>query len=120
MFILDLVLFFKKLFIIDKLFANHIFNSERDIFIFILFYIYIGTDLVGKLLKMQQLEDDDELAYSAEEGLDQANQQQDDGRPMWMRTLHNSATTWLQLLPTSLQVCFNLHYIMNGLCFSSK
>ncbi|XP_034246592.1 dynein heavy chain, cytoplasmic-like isoform X2 [Thrips palmi] len=29
-----------------------------------------GTDLVGKLLKMQQLEDDDELAYSSEEGLD--------------------------------------------------
>ncbi|XP_069694728.1 dynein heavy chain, cytoplasmic isoform X3 [Periplaneta americana] len=62
-----------------------------------------GTDLVSKLLKMQQLEDDDELAYSAEEGLDQTHVQEGDGRPSWMRTLHNSACTWLQLLPKSLQ-----------------
>ncbi|XP_021916204.1 dynein heavy chain, cytoplasmic isoform X5 [Zootermopsis nevadensis] len=62
-----------------------------------------GTDLVGKLLKMQQLEDDDELAYSAEEGLSQPHVQEADGRPSWMRTLHNSASTWLQLLPKSLQ-----------------
>lgn len=62
-----------------------------------------GTDLVGKLLKMQQLEDDDELAYSVEEGLDQTHVQEGDGRPSWMRTLHNSASTWLQLLPKSLQ-----------------
>lgn len=60
-----------------------------------------GTDLVGKLLKMQQLEDDDELAYSADEGLDQVVKEAD-GRPSWMRTLHSSATTWLQLLPKSL------------------
>jgi len=26
-----------------------------------------------------------------------------DGRPSWMKTLHNSALTWLQLLPKSLQ-----------------
>jgi dynein heavy chain 1 len=63
-----------------------------------------GTDLVGKLLKMQQLEDDDELAYSVEEGLDQTHEKEGDGRPSWMRTLHNSASTWLQLLPKSLQV----------------
>lgn len=66
-----------------------------------------GTDLVGKLLKMQQLEDDDELAYSAEEGLDQARVKEGDGRPSWMRTLHNSASTWLQLLPKSLQVSYS-------------
>jgi hypothetical protein len=53
---------------------------------------------------MQQLEDDDELAYSAEEGLAQTHVQEGDGRPSWMRTLHNSASTWLQLLPKSLQV----------------
>jgi dynein heavy chain 1 len=53
---------------------------------------------------MQQLEDDDELAYSAEEGLSQTHAQEGDGRPSWMRTLHNSAFTWLQLLPKSLQV----------------
>lgn len=67
-----------------------------------------GTDLVGKLLKMQQLEDDDELAYSAEEGLDQPHENETDGRPAWMRTLHNSGATWLQLLPKSLQVCTNV------------
>ncbi|XP_071453347.1 dynein heavy chain, cytoplasmic isoform X3 [Hetaerina americana] len=69
-----------------------------------------GTDLVSKLLKMQQLEDDEELAYSGGlsslggevEGSDQVPAQID-GRPSWMRTLHNSATTWLQLLPRSLQ-----------------
>lgn len=64
-----------------------------------------GTDLVSKLLKMQQLEDDDELAYSAEEGLEQASSKksgQEDGRPSWMKTLHNSATAWLELLPKTL------------------
>lgn len=61
-----------------------------------------GTDLVGKLLKMQQLEDDEELAYSPEESLDQAIVKDVDGRPSWMKTLHNSASTWLQLLPKSL------------------
>lgn len=61
-----------------------------------------GTDLVGKLLKMQQLEDDEELAYSPDESLDQAIVKNIDGRPSWMKTLHNSASTWLQLLPKSL------------------
>ncbi|XP_044265029.1 dynein heavy chain, cytoplasmic isoform X6 [Tribolium madens] len=61
-----------------------------------------GTDLVSKLLKMQQLEDDDELAYSVDEILP-TDAAQVDGRPSWMKTLHNSAGTWLQLLPTSLQ-----------------
>lgn len=61
-----------------------------------------GTDLIGKLLKMQQLEDDDELAYSGDESVpkDAANI---DGRPSWMKTLHNSAVTWMKLLPKSLQ-----------------
>lgn len=62
-----------------------------------------GTDLVSKLLKMQQLEDDDELAYSADEGLETVKPRQEDGRPSWMKTLHNSATAWLELLPKSLQ-----------------
>lgn len=61
-----------------------------------------GTDLVSKLLKMQQLEDDDELAYSADEGLEATKPRQEDGRPSWMKTLHNSATAWLELLPKSL------------------
>lgn len=62
-----------------------------------------GTDLVGKLLKMQQLEDDDELAYSVDETTGPTDPAQVDGRPSWMKTLHNSALTWLQLLPKSLQ-----------------
>lgn len=61
-----------------------------------------GTDLVSKLLKMQQLEDDDELAYSAEEGIESSLPRQEDGRPSWMKTLHNSATAWLELLPKTL------------------
>uniref|UniRef100_A0A034V4N0 Dynein heavy chain, cytoplasmic n=1 Tax=Bactrocera dorsalis TaxID=27457 RepID=A0A034V4N0_BACDO len=66
-----------------------------------------GTDLVSKLLKMQQLEDDDELAYSVEEHAEAANAnatRQEDGRPSWMKTLHNSATAWLELLPKNLPV----------------
>lgn len=63
-----------------------------------------GTDLVSKLLKMQQLEDEDELAYSThDESLDNQREALADGRPAWMRTLHNSASTWLQLLPKNLQ-----------------
>ena len=62
-----------------------------------------GTDLVSKLLKMQQLEDEDELAYSNDESLDTPREAEADGRPSWMRVLHNSASTWLQLLPKNLQ-----------------
>lgn len=48
------------------------------------------------------MQDDDELAYSGDESLpkDPAHV---DGRPSWMKTLHNSAVTWLKLLPKSLQ-----------------
>lgn len=63
-----------------------------------------GTDLVSKLLKMQQLEDEDELAYSNDESLDLPGEAEGDGRPSWMKTLHNSATTWLQLLPKNLAI----------------
>lgn len=60
-----------------------------------------GTDLISELLKMQQLEDDDELAYSPDDNLE-SQTKQEDGRPSWMKTLHNSALTWLELLPKSL------------------
>lgn len=65
--------------------------------------------MVSKLLKMQQLEDEDELAYVTEQAVKDGGPDSSvglptsDGRPAWMRTLHNSATTWLQLLPQSLQ-----------------
>lgn len=67
-----------------------------------------GTDLISKLLKMQQLEDDDELAYNSQQDeslTDKAGNslKQEDGRPSWMKVLHNSALTWLELLPKSLQ-----------------
>lgn len=65
---------------------------------------------MSKLLKMQQLEDEDELAYVTEQAVKDGGGPDSsiglptsDGRPAWMRTLHNSATTWLQLLPQSLQ-----------------
>lgn len=67
-----------------------------------------GTDLISKLLKMQQLEDDDELAYSTQQDelLDKSGasslKAQEDGRPSWMKVLHNSALTWLELLPKNL------------------
>jgi dynein heavy chain 1, cytosolic len=62
---------------------------------------------------MQQLEDDDELAYSGQDANASSEGgalsleaslplSEGDGRPLWMRTLHNSATTWLQLLPKNL------------------
>lgn len=65
-----------------------------------------GTDLISKLLKMQQLEDDDELAYSSQQDeslTDKASLPQEDSRPAWIKVLHNSALTWLELLPKSLQ-----------------
>ncbi|KAL1138869.1 hypothetical protein AAG570_008931 [Ranatra chinensis] len=62
-----------------------------------------------ELLKMQQLEDEEELAYTSDEAVGSLGQPatvttplQSDGRPAWMRTLYNSASTWLQLLPTTL------------------
>merc|ERR1711970_253925 len=59
-----------------------------------------GHDLVIKLLKMQQLdEDDEELAYSDSKA-DTTGVVE--GRPAWMRTLHTSSSEWLALLPTTL------------------
>lgn len=68
---------------------------------------------MSKLLKMQQLEDEDELAYSAEDTsrINSDSETYEDGRPSWMKTLHNSASTWLQLLPQSLQVSFEAVWI---------
>lgn len=56
---------------------------------------------------MQQLEDDDELAYSSQQDelADKSGApslKNEDGRPSWMKVLHNSALTWLELLPKSL------------------
>lgn len=48
---------------------------------------------------MQLLEDDDEVVYTNEES---EAKHKADGRPAWMITLHNSAATWLRLVPQSL------------------
>ncbi|XP_073960063.1 dynein heavy chain, cytoplasmic isoform X2 [Choristoneura fumiferana] len=61
-----------------------------------------GSDLVSKLLKMQQLEDEEELAYNAATQDDNALVVEGDGRPAWMKSLHQTATGWLQLLPEKL------------------
>lgn len=65
-----------------------------------------GSDMVAKLLKMQLLEDDDddELAYQAarDEAEEASSQARRDGRPAWMRSLLDSARSWLSLLPESL------------------
>jgi len=60
-----------------------------------------GTEMVSKLLKMQLLEDDEELAYSP--GDDTAKEVKgSDGRPAWMRQLHTSLSTWMLMVPKSL------------------
>ncbi|XP_030020118.2 dynein heavy chain, cytoplasmic isoform X1 [Manduca sexta] len=62
-----------------------------------------GSDLVSKLLKMQQLEDEEELAYNAAtQDHDPSSVVLGDGRPAWMKVLHQTATNWLQLLPQQL------------------
>jgi dynein heavy chain 1 len=59
-----------------------------------------GHDLVIKLLKMQQMdEEDDELAYS--DGTEGKAGETKEGRPAWMRTMHASSSAWLALLPTT-------------------
>ncbi|KAB7502822.1 Dynein heavy chain, cytoplasmic [Armadillidium nasatum] len=64
-----------------------------------------GTDMLGKLLKMQVMEDDDDLAYGTDGSSEESSNTQsilNEGRPLWMITLHQSATTWLALLPESI------------------
>jgi len=62
-----------------------------------------GSDMVAKLLKMQLLEDDDDEDDYASASRDQKDQaDRDAGRPTWMRSLLDSARTWLGLLPDSL------------------
>ena len=60
------------------------------------------ADMIRNLLKMQLLEDDDDLAYEkgdSAEGGAKSEEKMLDGRPAWMRTLSNSLHTWLKLVP---------------------
>lgn len=56
-----------------------------------------GTDMMGKMLKMQMLEDEDDLAYETEKK--ERTSSTSDAQPAWMRTLHTTACNWLQLMP---------------------
>ena len=66
-----------------------------------------GTVMVSKLLKLQLLEDDDEIVYvsSAESKVKEtaaATNQLTDGRPSWIRNLLSSTQSWKNLLPANL------------------
>lgn len=52
---------------------------------------------MGKMLKMQMLEDEDDLAYETEKK--ERTSSTADAQPAWMRTLHTTACNWLQLMP---------------------
>ncbi|XP_073434094.1 cytoplasmic dynein 1 heavy chain 1 isoform X2 [Dendrobates tinctorius] len=60
-----------------------------------------GIDMISKMLKMQMLEDEDDLAY-AETEKKQRTDSTSDGRPSWMRTLHTTACNWLSVIPQTL------------------
>ena len=53
--------------------------------------------MLAKLMKMQVLEDDDDDIGDGESEDD--SKRMSDGRPAWMRTLHTSVRTWLDLVP---------------------
>ncbi|XP_070608209.1 cytoplasmic dynein 1 heavy chain 1 isoform X1 [Erythrolamprus reginae] len=60
-----------------------------------------GIDMISKMLKMQMLEDEDDLAYAETEKKARTDSTSD-GRPSWMRTLHTTASNWLHLIPQTL------------------
>jgi dynein heavy chain 1 len=62
----------------------------------------LGNEMINKLLKMQMLEDDDELAYSPAEKDEEVVHREADGRPAWMRILSNDLLEWSKMLPKSL------------------
>lgn len=61
----------------------------------------LGVDMISKMLKMQMLEDEDDLAYAETEKKTRTDSTSD-GRPAWMRTLHTTASNWLHLIPQTL------------------
>jgi len=74
----------------------------------------LGQNMIAKLLKMQMLSDEDELAYSPESGKNipepfevelvtgVAKRKDIDHRPAWMRALLATSTQWLAILPEML------------------
>jgi dynein heavy chain 1 len=60
-----------------------------------------GGDMISNLLKMQILEDDDELAYAAPTEATDEEKKEVDGRPAWMKLINVSLSTWMRLVPKS-------------------
>jgi dynein heavy chain 1 len=58
--------------------------------------------MISKLLKMQLLEDDDELAYAPSDEQDTVHKEVD-GRPSWMRILCTDLQEWSKMLPKVLK-----------------
>lgn len=58
--------------------------------------LIVGAEVIANLMKMQILEEDDDLAYG---GTPDEEQKIVDGRPTWMKTLHTSVSTWMTLVP---------------------
>lgn len=58
-----------------------------------------GNEMIGKLLKMQLLEDDDELAYSPTDKEEDIVRLESDGRPAWMKILCTDLQEWAKMLP---------------------
>ena len=60
--------------------------------------------MIGKLLKMQSLGDDEEFVSTVTTILMSPTRKsptspRHDGRPVWMRTLYTTATEWLSMIP---------------------
>lgn len=55
--------------------------------------------MMGKMLKMQMLEDEDDLAYEKETKRERTASTSAEAQPAWMRTLLTTATNWLTLIP---------------------
>uniref|UniRef100_A0A8C7HAD9 Dynein heavy chain C-terminal domain-containing protein n=1 Tax=Oncorhynchus kisutch TaxID=8019 RepID=A0A8C7HAD9_ONCKI len=55
--------------------------------------------MMGKMLKMQMLEDEDDLTYEKETKRNRKVSTSTEAQPAWMRTLRTTATNWLTLIP---------------------
>ena len=63
----------------------------------------LGQEMIGKTLKMQHLEEDEEELVVSAEGRRKRTISSGDARPAWMRQLHTSVITWLKLVPQELK-----------------
>jgi len=60
----------------------------------------MGSSMIANLLRMQLLEESDATPHSGTP--EEQEKRLTDGRPAWMRTLHSSVSTWLDLVPKAL------------------